>query len=62
MNRGTRLRPRDVESGKHSIESNSEENILPIDNVKVAGGHKRDGEMDKNGIMFSMTYVIHALR
>jgi hypothetical protein len=59
MNKGTRLRSRDVESGKHSIGNNSEENILPIEGVTVAGGgDDRDVEVDKNGIMLSTSYVI----
>ncbi|CZR70080.1 uncharacterized protein PAC_19981 [Phialocephala subalpina] len=59
-NKGSRLRSRDVESGRHSILDNtSEENILPIEGVTVAGGgHDRDVEVDKNGIMLSTSYVV----
>jgi hypothetical protein len=59
MNKGTRLRSRDVESGKHSIDNTSEENILPIEGVTVAGGgYDRDVEVDKKGIMLSTSYVV----
>ena len=59
MNRGTRLRSRDIESGKHSIGNTSEENILPIEGLKVAGeGHDGDVKVDKNGIMLSTSYVV----
>jgi hypothetical protein len=54
--RGTRLRSRDVESG---IVNTSEENILPIESAKVTGrAHGGSDEADKNGIMFSTTYVV----
>lgn len=59
MNKGTRLRSRDVESGKHSIDNTSEENILPIEGVTMAGsGYDRDVGVDKNGIMLSTSYVV----
>jgi hypothetical protein len=59
MNKGSRLRSRDVESGKHSINNTSEENILPIEGLKVAGGgHDGDVGVDKNGIMLSTSYVV----
>lgn len=56
-NKGSRLRSRDVESGKHSIDNTSEENILPIEGVTVARGGS-GVEVDKNGIMLSTSYVV----
>ncbi|KAH8750714.1 hypothetical protein F5882DRAFT_310137, partial [Hyaloscypha sp. PMI_1271] len=58
-NKGTRLRSRDIESGKHSIDNTSEENILPIEGVTVTrGGYGSGVEVDKNGIMLSTSYVV----
>jgi hypothetical protein len=58
-NKGTGLRSRDIESGKHSIDNTSEENILPIEGVTVArGGYGSGVEVDKNGIMLSTSYVV----
>jgi hypothetical protein len=56
-NKGSRLRSRDIESGKHSIDNTSEENILPIEGVAVARGGS-GVEVDKNGIMLSTSYVV----
>jgi hypothetical protein len=41
------------------MENTSEENILPIEGAKVTGGVRGGtAEADKNGIMFSTSYVV----